>query len=493
MNRNSTYITKNRLGIYYFQYTIRFSRNFDETVSKYLLRKSLKTRNKREALLRARYLWILMETINKKHFKSSETFSRAMKLLWEYDSIQFESWDVIERFLSELDKDDTELLELAIQDQNERNIITKDDVVLKRQIAGLKTSDYDEELVDEYLSKLVDKWKLIKQETVRKSTYETQIRRVDKFVDFVISENGKDILISKLTKLTMRQFLEYLKRNNKIKPTTIGYYLQVISEFMGWLELEGYRISSLIIKQLSGLKNEITKIKKQVKTKSKDRFNDKDLELIFNSKDYCSGLFKRSSEYWVLLIALYTGARLGEIAQLNLDDIKNIDGDWVFDFNDDEDKVLKSKKGSTRQCLVHKELIKLGLIDFKKELEKKKYKKLFNFEERNNIGKYDALQKRLSTYLKKVGIKSTNTEQKSFHNFRHNMRTRLVEMDVSERTIDSIVGHISKERSVGSSSYTHTKITQQEKDAINKLKFNIDFTKIRRWRACAFSKCELDL
>ena len=72
-------------------------KNSQKNERQYSIRKSLRTRERKKALIRARYLWILMENINKRYFKSAEIYSRAMKLLYEYDSIQFENWNVIEQ------------------------------------------------------------------------------------------------------------------------------------------------------------------------------------------------------------------------------------------------------------------------------------------------------------------------------------------------------------------------------------------------------------
>lgn len=48
------------------------------------------------------------------------------------------------------------------------------------------------------------------------------------------------------------------------------------------------------------------------------------------------------SAYWVPLIACFTGMRQSEIAQLDGDDIINIDGTWCIDVNDRGDKRLKN-------------------------------------------------------------------------------------------------------------------------------------------------------
>jgi len=87
---NPTYITKNRLGIYYFQYSYTDEENsqFGSSVKRKLIRKSLKTRIKRDALLHAKHLWLLMNKIHKKYFQNPELFGIAMKLVAQYEFIE---------------------------------------------------------------------------------------------------------------------------------------------------------------------------------------------------------------------------------------------------------------------------------------------------------------------------------------------------------------------------------------------------------------------
>jgi integrase len=59
--------------------------------------------------------------------------------------------------------------------------------------------------------------------------------------------------------------------------------------------------------------------------------------------------------YFVPLVAMYGGMRLNEICQLYVEDVKEIEGVWCFDINDDGDKRLKNK-ASRRLIPVHPEV-----------------------------------------------------------------------------------------------------------------------------------------
>jgi integrase len=72
-------------------------------------------------------------------------------------------------------------------------------------------------------------------------------------------------------------------------------------------------------------------------------FTDEDLALIFGSENYLEYCGKDASRYWLPILGLYTGARLEELAQLHVEDIRKEDGILVLDINDKGDKRTKNK------------------------------------------------------------------------------------------------------------------------------------------------------
>lgn len=96
------------------------------------------------------------------------------------------------------------------------------------------------------------------------------------------------------------------------------------------------------------------------------------------------------------------GARLNEICQLHLKDIRqDKNGLYAFNFNaDEEDKRLKTNS-SSRIVPVHSKLIELGLITFSNQLMLQNETRLFPEIKRNSNGSYsDAPSKWFSRYRK---------------------------------------------------------------------------------------------
>jgi integrase len=260
------------------------------------------------------------------------------------------------------------------------------------------------------------------------------------------------------------------------KDTTV-----LIGEFLTWMETEGYPVTT-------GLKGILSSVKSPKKKDAKKRlpFSSDDLCRLFQSDPYLKGQIKRASEYWIPLMALFTGARLAEIAQLHCSDLYEEQGVWVFDLNDDGDKQLKSDN-SRRLVPVHSTLIGLGLLDFLK-LRRKTSSRLFPEEARTEQGKFDAYGKRFANFRKKTGVIAAEGAMLDFHSFRHTVRTQLTEASVGESLIDDIIGHASTSGSIGRRIYTHTQLIPQKKEAIEKITYDLEFSQIKRWDHCRFMR-----
>lgn len=175
-------------------------------------------------------------------------------------------------------------------------------------------------------------------------------------------------------------------------------------------------------------------------------FEPEELKTLFEednpaSENYIKG-FSNPINYWLPLIALYTGARLAELCQLHLSDIKLVkasttsNNHWCIDVNDDGDKKLKSKN-SKRQIPIHKNLINAGLLNYVDKLRVSGETKLFPNAARNS-DQFGKQSQWFGLYSDGAGITDKNT---TFHSFRHSFCSHLAESHTPEDLVIALTGH----------------------------------------------------
>ena len=144
--------------------------------------------------------------------------------------------------------------------------------------------------------------------------------------------------------------------------------------------------------------------------------------------------------FWVPLIALYTGARLGEIIQLYTDDVRENDGILNFDINKDgEDKRLKNPN-SKRSIPIHSALIEMGLLEHIEKCRKQREQRLFPDLKMGADGYYSSP---FSKHFNNRFLPSANIKRgkNAFHSFRHSFEDACRDCDISKEIMDALQGH----------------------------------------------------
>jgi integrase len=215
-------------------------------------------------------------------------------------------------------------------------------------------------------------------------------------------------------------------------------------------------------------------------TSNREKFSDDDLGKLFESRHYSDALYKEPFQYWVPLIAAFTGARLEEISQLHLADIKRdpVTDIWCFDITEEVDeaagattmKTLKNK-ASVRACPVHSQLLKLGLIEYVNDLRKQGYDRLFPELSKSVYGKFgDRASKFFTAYRRECGVGSAvGPSRKVFHCFRHTLITRLQRANVALEIREALVGHTSQ--SVNVRVYGDRQAVERLRDDLEKVTY----------------------
>lgn len=248
--------------------------------------------------------------------------------------------------------------------------------------------------------------------------------------------------------------------NNKvnifISPSTVNKNIKGISAVISWAERNGY------FDDCPNWSNPASGVRADVNnTKTKRQpFDDNDLSKIFcNRYKQLSG-----SKYWIPLISLYSGARLEEIGQLLISDIKQKADIWYFDITDEDGSKSLKNASAKRIVPIHNTLIKLGFLDFLSDGEK-----VFEELTPSKAGKLTPkVSKWFGVYKRSVGVTSA---QKTFHSFRHLVKDALRNSGVDEAISDALTGHTNG--SVGRQYGKGYKLEVLNK-AIQSIKYDID-------------------
>jgi integrase len=150
----------------------------------------------------------------------------------------------------------------------------------------------------------------------------------------------------------------------------------------------------------------------------------------------------RDWRYWLPLCALYSGARAGEIAQLLSSDIRDENGIWVFDFNEDTDgsttKSLKTRS-SRRLVPVHPVLVSFGFIQYVTRTRAAGHKQLFPEIKPGKRGDMSYMPSKFwQRYLKRIDVKEPGL---CLHSFRHTFTDECRRQGVAKEVIRALLGH----------------------------------------------------
>jgi integrase len=224
---------------------------------------------------------------------------------------------------------------------------------------------------------------------------------------------------------------------------TINRYLSAVAIFSKWLATNDYIPDDVA----RGMLLSVDK-----KKRKRYPFSDDQLKLIFKSPLFhkCAGddqehlpgdVEIRDWRYWLPLIALYSGARLGELAQLLTADVKQIHDSWVFHITrEGSDRKRTKTEGSQRVVPVHPELIRLGFLEYHAKVAKRGEVNLFPEIEPDARGFLSGKPSRFfNDYLRAIGAKED--KRVAFHSFRHSAADAFRRGGYADEQFGPLLGH----------------------------------------------------
>jgi integrase len=165
-------------------------------------------------------------------------------------------------------------------------------------------------------------------------------------------------------------------------------------------------------------------------------FSIEQLRLIFAAAPYVPR-DHRGALFWAPLISLFAGLRLGEICQLQTEDVTTRDGVPVIRVRPAPDGRLKTK-AARRTVPVHPELVAIGFLDHVARQAAAGHDRVFPELKPDRRGyRTDALQKAVNRQIERAGAKG---DRQSFHSLRHTWRDALREGGVSRDAVLAMGG-----------------------------------------------------
>ena len=148
--------------------------------------------------------------------------------------------------------------------------------------------------------------------------------------------------------------------------------------------------------------------------------------------------------FWISLLAITTGARLEEVGQVALADVKR-DGDIVYldidEYSINDEGAAKSVKtdDSIRLVPVHDTLVELGFLEYVDALAARGHTQLFPDLKGNMVGKRT---KEASQKINRVIDRYVSKDARLvFHSLRHAFKAKGNDAGLTDRTLDQVCGH----------------------------------------------------
>jgi integrase len=275
-------------------------------------------------------------------------------------------------------------------------------------------------------SKIFDLWA---NSAIRRDTTTEDYQKI--FASFAEFVNGKEI--ASVSRLDVLGFRDHLAAQGQ-SPATVTRKIGILKTLFR-VAREYELISSNPADQVR-----VTYIARQ---KSRVAFSLGDLARIFNSPiytdDYRPVAGGKDACYWLPLLALFTGARVEELAQLLVNDVRSADGlGWYLNISD-EAAHSQLKNAASRRCIpLHRTLIDCGFLDYVQTMRDSPL--LFPAlkpNPRKKLGGYFSTF--FSVYLRKR-LRITD-KRKVFHSFRHTFKDICRRAGIDEAVHDALTGH----------------------------------------------------
>ncbi|NJB98032.1 hypothetical protein CA233_12590 [Sphingomonas sp. ABOLD] len=213
-----------------------------------------------------------------------------------------------------------------------------------------------------------------------------------------------------------------------IGPKTInGSYVTFVKAMFKWAVTEGWM-------DRNPLDGDFRVADDVAEHEKRDAFQPDQLRVLFSASPW-DGSYDRmgpkAGKFWIPLLCLFHGLRLGEAAGMHVEDVTEREGHPVFHLRAFDGRSSKTK-GSRGILPIHPELIRMGFLAYVEQRRRTKAIGLFPDVATSKNGKVGAKTGEwFARLVRERGLVGTKL---TMHSFRHSFEDRLREDEVPERT-----------------------------------------------------------
>lgn len=238
----------------------------------------------------------------------------------------------------------------------------------------------------------------------------------------------------------------------RFKRETLNNNFSTVKGFLRWSEDEG------LIERYAPLKNILNKLPDDVRGGDKRGFTHEELCKLFAPEQFMTkntGLDPKAPwRFLVPVMATFTGARIEEICQLELDDFKEEEGISYIHITSESSTEARGKsvktKAGIRKVPLHAFLLgqngsPVNILEYVAALKERGETRLFPMLRPNKRGVVsDLVGKWFTRYRRKCGVGAGADDHSNvtFHSFRHTVITTATKIkEVERRKVKQMVGH----------------------------------------------------
>ena len=238
--------------------------------------------------------------------------------------------------------------------------------------------------------------------------------------------------------LSVDMILKKYRNEKKVSALTIQKkYLSVMKVIFNYAKVNEYILENPVetVKVVVSEKKEPARIP----------YSFQQIETILSSSLFRESVDEKMMEYrYIVLLAIFTGARLEEIARLHMADIGEEDGiPYIFIRPHEEDGHTVKTVSARRRTPIHPNLMnEFGFHSFVEERRRERQKYVFPVVNRGKVGTKGAISHNFSRwygmYLDEIGLKD---KKLTFHSFRHSWKLFGRRAGIDKSILDVIQGH----------------------------------------------------